>query len=58
MLNLYAIIDYVGDQCYSYTDDIEMGYHLDMILDHYDRYELPYYYEKYNNGRVYVIKLR
>ena len=51
MLNLYAIIDYVGDQCYTYTDDIEMGYHLDMILDHYDRYELSYYYEKYNKGK-------
>jgi len=56
MLNLYAIIDYVGDYCRTYNDSIEMGFSLDRILDGYDRYELPIVVERYNNGKVYVIK--
>lgn len=56
MLNKYAIIDYVGDWCSNYSDDIEMGFTLDRILDSYERYELPIVVERYNNGNVYVIK--
>ena len=56
MLNKYAIIDYVGDWCNNYSDDIEMGFTLDRILDGYEYYELPIVVERYNNGKVYVIK--
>lgn len=56
MLNKYAIIDYVGDWCGNYSDDIEMGFALDRILDGYYRYELPIVVDSYNNGKVYVIK--
>lgn len=56
MLNKYAIIDYVGDWYSNYSDDIEMGFTLDRILDGYERYELPIIVERYNNGKVYVIK--
>ena len=58
MLNKYVIIDYVGDGCYNYADDIEMGFSLDRILDEYDRHDLPIKVERYNYGKVYVIKIR
>lgn len=54
----YAIIDYIENDYYYYSDDIEMGFALDRILDGYERYELPLNIIRYNNGKVYVIKMK
>ena len=58
MLNKYVIIDYVGNDYYYYQDDIDLGFALDRIMDGYTRYELPLKVYSYNNGKVYVIKMR
>lgn len=54
----YVIIDYIENDYYYYSDDIEMGFALDRILDGYERYELPLNIIRYNNGKVYVIKMK
>ena len=58
MLNKYVIIDYVGNDYYYYQDDIDLGFALDRIMDGYIRYELPLVVKSYNNGKVYVIKMK
>ena len=58
MLNKYVIIDYVGNDYYYYSDEIDLGFGLDRVLDGYDRYELPLDVRSYNNGKVYVIKMK
>lgn len=55
-MNKYAIIDYINNSAYTYNNDIEMGFALDMILDNLDRYELDYKVTRYNFGKVYVIR--
>ena len=58
MLNKYVIIDCVeNDYCY-YSDDIKLGFALDSVLDKYIRYEIPIRVCSYNNGKVYVIKMK
>ena len=57
MLKYYAIIDYVRNQIYYPTDDIDLGFKLDAMMELYtDIMELKVY--SYNFGKVYVIKER
>ena len=52
----YIIIDVMEGKYYSYSDEIEMGFSLDMILDERDKLEIPYVLHKYNNGKVISIR--
>ena len=58
MLRKYVIISYVDNDWYYYENDIELGFALDRILDGYIRYNLPLVVKSYNNGKVYVIKMK
>ena len=52
----YLIIDVMENKYYSYSDEIEMGFALDMILDERDRLEIPYVLHRYNNSKVISIR--
>ena len=52
----YIIIDVMQGQYYTYTNNIEMGFALDMILSERDNLEIPYKLVMYNNGNVIAIR--
>lgn len=52
----YIIIDVIENKYYSYSNEIEMGFALDMILKERDRLEIPYKIHKYNHGNVLSIR--
>lgn len=58
LVNKYVVIDYVGNDCYSYSNEIDMGFSVDRILDNYCRYDLPIITQRYNFGKIVVIKFK
>lgn len=52
----YVIIDVMENKIYNYSNEIEMGYSLDFILENRNRLEIPYKVTNYNNGKVISIR--
>jgi hypothetical protein len=55
-MNKYFVIDRMEGITYSYRDEIEMGFALDILLSTRDILEIPYKIIYYNNGKVISIR--
>ena len=57
MLRYYAVIDLIRNEIYYPTDEIDLGFKVDAMIELYqDKFDLEVV--RYNFGNVYVIKER